>query len=157
MARRPWIDDPAANINEYIKKQPSLPAHYNLAAQLDHWRQHGIVIFEQAVDPDLIDELLEDIEVLVRHPSDYEVTVDLGGGNHVPIKNLSMEQLIGRDNIKINNLHFISKAAIRCALNKFAASFLTHVFQDMPCMQQSLFFIRGSQQPIHLSARRLKT
>jgi hypothetical protein len=32
----------------------------------------------------------------------------------------------------------------------FAASFLQNVFQDTPSIIQSLFLIRGRQQPVHL-------
>jgi len=148
--RRPWIDEPDASIDEYVSSAPSLPVDYDLKAQLEHWREHGIVIFEQAVDERAIDALLEDVECLVTHPTEYEVTVDPGGGTHIPIKQLSTEELLQRGNLKVNNLHQISKAAVRCALNKYATSFLRHVFRDTPCVQQSLFFIKGSQQPIHL-------
>jgi phytanoyl-CoA hydroxylase len=148
--RRPWIDEPDASIDQYIGATQFPSTDYDLKAQLEHWREHGIVIFEQAVDLAVIDTLLEDIESLIRHPAEYEVTVDPGGGAHVPIKQLSTDELVHRDNLKVNNLHQISKAAVRCALNRYATSFLRHLFQDTPCVQQSLFFIKGSQQPIHL-------
>jgi len=148
--RRPWIDEPNASIDDYMRSAPSLPTDYRLDEQLEHWREHGIVIFEKAVDEQVIDSLLEDVDCLVTHPTEYEVTVDPGGGAHAPIKQFSTDDLLQRGNLKVNNLHHISKAAVRCALNKYATSFLSHVFQDTPCVQQSLFFIKGSQQPIHL-------
>lgn len=73
-----------------------------------------------------------------------------GGKLHCPIKEVSTDDLLQRDRLKINNLHTISKAALQCALNGFTTSFLQHVFQDSPCVLQSLFFIKGSQQSIHL-------
>ncbi len=79
--RRPWIDEPNASIDDYIRSAPSLPTDYQLDEQLEHWREHGIVIFEKAVDEQVIDSLLEDVECLVTHPTEYEVTVDPGGGD----------------------------------------------------------------------------
>ena len=148
--RRPWIDEPSASIDEYVRTVSTRPTAYDLKEKLEHWREHGIVIFERAVEYSLIASLLNDVKCLVDHPTDYELSVDLGGGPHVPIKQLSRSDLLKRDRLKVNNLHHISKAAVRCALNKYATSFLSHVFRDIPCVQQSLFFIKGSQQPIHL-------
>ncbi|MBA2269488.1 MAG: phytanoyl-CoA dioxygenase family protein [Chthoniobacterales bacterium] len=151
LSRRPWIDEPGASIDEYVSKVGPAPDDYDLKDQLNHWREHGIVIFEGAVSHDTIDALLADIDYLVHHPKDFEISVDLGGGRpHMPIKELEPRDLLGRTSLKLNNLHSLSKAAIRCALNKYATSFLRHIFQDTPCVQQSLFFIKGSQQPIHL-------
>ena len=149
--RRPWIDEPGASIDEYVRTVSTRPTAYDLKEKLEHWREHGIVVFERAVQPSLIESLLSDVECLVDHPTDYELSVDLGGGSsYVPIKQLSRSDLLQRDRLKVNNLHQISKAAVRCALNKYATSFLSHVFGDIPCVEQSLFFIKGSQQPIHL-------
>jgi phytanoyl-CoA hydroxylase len=39
---------------------------------------------------------------------------------------------------------------VQCGLNKFAVSFLQNVFQAPPSILQSLFFIRGSEQPVHM-------
>jgi phytanoyl-CoA hydroxylase len=150
-ARRPWIDEPDASIDAYVKSVNSPPVDYDLKAQLLHWREHGIVIFENAVPHSIIDSLLADIDCLVRNPKEYELTVDLGDGKpHQPIKEVPSSDLLGRESLKLNNVHFLSKAAIQCALNLFAGSFLRHIFRDTPCVQQSLFFIKGSQQPIHL-------
>jgi len=149
--QRPWIDDPGASIDAYLRSLPSLPSEYDLKAKLEHWRDHGIVIFEGAVDSSTVDSLLDDVDCLVRNPSEYEVTIDVGGGQpHMPIKNFSASELLDRASLKVNNPHFVSKAAVRCALNKYATSFLGHIFREAPCVQQSLFFIKGSQQPIHL-------
>lgn len=149
MARRPWIDEPNASIEAYVQSLAQ-PEDYDLPAQLEHWREHGVVIFEGALEAGAIQELLDDIDYLVRHPSEFDITVETRGERHRPIREIASEELRERDRLKINNVHFISRAALRCALNRFVASFLGHVFRDAPCILQSLFFVKGSQQPIHL-------
>ncbi|MSU61412.1 MAG: hypothetical protein EXS31_03290 [Pedosphaera sp.] len=147
--KRPWIDDPYASIDDYVATEAPCK-DYDLKKQLEHWRDHGIVIFENAVDTATIDALLSDIDHLVHHPTEFEITVETRGELHRPIKEVTTTELLDRDRLKINNLHFISKAALRCALNRYIGSFLQHVFKDNPCILQSLFFVKGSQQPIHL-------
>ena len=150
-ARRPWIDEPGASIDDYVNSLADPAVGYDLKEKLEHWRDHGIVIFENAVSDETISGLLSDIEYLIDHAADFEISVDFGDCRpHRPIKEVPQGDLRGRTSLKINNLHSISKAAVRCALNKYATSFLQHVFRDKPCLQQSLFFIKGSQQPIHL-------
>jgi len=149
IAQRPWIDEPDASIEKYVNSL-ARPEDYDLKAQLQHWRDHGIVIFENAVDPQAIDRLLADVDYLTRHPSEFDITVETRGQLHRPIKEISTAELLERDRLKINNLHFISRSALRVALNRFISSFLHHIFQDNPCILQSLFFVKGSQQPIHL-------
>ena len=71
------------------------------------------------------------------------------GGIRVPIKEVDTAELLQTKELKINQIHEVSRAAVQCGLNTFAASFLQNVFQDTPSILQSLFFIRGSQQPVH--------
>jgi phytanoyl-CoA hydroxylase len=146
--RRPWIDEPNAAIDAYVKSVATIH-DYDLKEKLKSWKENGIVIFEGAVDNTKIDSLLNDIEYLVHHRQEYEITVEMPGGGHAPIKEVDNAELLQSKRLKINQIHEISKAAVQCALNAFATSFLQHVFQDTPSIIQSLFFIRGSQQPVH--------
>ncbi|MGA9996511.1 MAG: phytanoyl-CoA dioxygenase family protein [Pyrinomonadaceae bacterium] len=146
--RRPWVDEPDAAIKAYVNSVATIK-DYDLKEKLESWRENGIVIFEGAVDTAKIDALLEDVDYLVQHQKEFEITVEVRG-QHYPIKEVETAELLRSERLKINNLHTVSKAAVQCALNRFATSFLRHVFQDIPCVMQSLFFIRGSQQPVHL-------
>ncbi len=145
---RPWIDEPNAPIDAYVKSVANIN-DYDLKEQLESWHENGIVVFEGAVDTAKIDSLLGDVEYLVHHPKEFELTVETRGELHLPIKEVETAELLQSEKLKINHLHSISKAAIQCGLNRFATSFLQHVFQDTPSILQSLFFIRGSQQPPH--------
>ena len=146
---RPWIDEPNAAIEAYVKSVPTVN-DYDLKEKLESWKENGIVIFEGAVDTAKIDSLLKDVEYLVQHHKEFELMVETYGGNRVPIKEVDTDELVQSPRLKINQLHEISKAAVQCGLNAFATSFLQNVFQDTPSIIQSLFFIRGSQQPVHL-------
>lgn len=146
---RPWIDEPNAPVGEYVKSVATIH-DYNLEEKLQSWRENGIVVFEGAVETAKIDALLNDVEYLVHHQKNFEITVENPRGLHVPIKEVETDELLQSERLKINNLHTISKAALQCGLNRFAGSFLQNVFQDNPSIIQSLFFIRGSQQPAHL-------
>ena len=147
--RRPWIDEPNAAIEAYVKSVATIN-DYDLKEKLESWRENGIVIFEGAVDTAKIDSLLNDVEYLVHHQKEFELMVEMPGGIQVPIKEVDTAELLQTKELKINQIHEISKAAVQCGLNSFAASFLQNVFQDTPSIIQSLFFIRGSQQPVHL-------
>ena len=147
--RRPWIDEPNAAIEAYVKSVATIN-DYDLKEKLESWKENGIVVFEGAVDTAKIDSLLNDVEYLVQNQKEFEITVETGGGNHVPIKEVDTAELLQSERLKINQLHEVSKAAVQCGLNAFATSFLQNVFQDTPSIIQSLFFIRGSQQPVHL-------
>jgi hypothetical protein len=46
---RPWVDEPNADIDAYCRSV-ARPEDYDLRAKLDYWREHGVVIFEQAID-----------------------------------------------------------------------------------------------------------
>jgi ectoine hydroxylase-related dioxygenase (phytanoyl-CoA dioxygenase family) len=145
---RPWIDEPDAAIEAYVNSVANIN-DYDLKEKLESWNENGIVVFEGAVDTAKIDSLLTDVDYLVHHPKEFELTVETRGETHVPIKEVETDELLQSERLKINHLHSISKAAVQCGLNRFATSFLQHVFQDTPCILQSLFFIRGSQQPVH--------
>ena len=143
----PWIDRPDADIERRLAGLGSSlsPA---LRRNLIAWRERGIVIFEQAVAPDLIDRFVADLAHLKDHHRDYELSVELAGKTK-PIQDYRREEL-DSNRIKFNHMHTISGPACRLSLNREVCEFLTQVFDDAPCVLQSLTFIRGSQQPIHI-------
>jgi phytanoyl-CoA hydroxylase len=146
---RPWIDEPDAAIEAYVKSVATVH-DYDLKEKLECWRENGIVIFEGAVDHSKIGSLLSDVEYLVHNQKDFEITVETPKALHVPIREVETADLLQSERLKINQIHEVSKAALHCSLNGFATSFLQNVFQDTPSVLQTLFFIRGSQQPVHL-------
>jgi len=144
---RPWLDEAHPDIRAYVAAQ-SDRLGFDLAEKLQRWHDDGLVIFENVVDPRLIDALDSDVEYLRRHPMDFAIEVELRG-EQGDIKRLSADEL-DSSGIKFNNIHTISRAAAKLSLAREVMQFLGHVFRGPPCTLQSLTFHRGSQQPIHV-------
>jgi phytanoyl-CoA hydroxylase len=142
-----WIDRPNADISGYVSGS-GWRGGFDLGARLKEWRERGIVIFEGAASPALIDEYLADIAEMKSHHKDYDIGVELAGTTR-PIRDYQREDL-DSDRIKFNLVHSISRAACLLSLTREACEFLGHVFGSPACVLQSLTFTKGSQQPIHL-------
>ena len=143
----PWIDKDDCDIDAYVGSLSERPA-FDLAEKLRRWRDDGVIVFEQAVDGNLIDRYLEDIDTLVRDYDAYEVPIEIRG-----------QQMSSRDidgfpanltRVKLNQMHCFSLAAARLSLTSVVTEFLGHVFDLAPSVCQSLTFWRGSEQPIHI-------
>ena len=146
---RPWIDKPDADIARYVAALQKRPTAYNVEEYLHRWRDEGIVVFENAVDHRLIDELLTDVREFTENPDRYDLTIETQG-EHRASHEVSIDAIKRQPNLKLNNFHELSARAVEASLNAPTADFLSHVFGEPACLLQSLFFIRGSQQPIHL-------
>jgi phytanoyl-CoA hydroxylase len=147
MIGRPWIDLDDADVDAHLAKTSE--AHdFDLRAALLRWRDEGVVLFENAVDPLLIDALTADIDYLRSHFRDFDLGVEvLGVQKH--IRELTQSELES-SGLKFNSIHSISYAAARLSLTRKVAVFLRHVFDGPPCALQSLTFYKGSQQPVHI-------
>jgi phytanoyl-CoA hydroxylase len=151
----PWIDYPDADIDAYVAKVAQ-PEDYDLKAKLECWREHGVAIFEQAVDPSLLDALQDDLAYLMDHSGDFEVLVE-HAGQQKPVCAYDRATLATMDRLKYCNIQTVSRAAARLSLTRSVTSFLSHIFMDVPCLLQSLLFNRGSQQPLHLDYPYVRT
>lgn len=147
-ANKPWIDEPNCDVERYVNQVAQIE-DYDLNEKLNFWKEHGVVIFENAIDTKLLDLVQEDVKYLIDHYSDYDLSVELAGVQK-PIHEFDKATLANVDRLKFCNIQTISRAAAHLSLNKFVTSFLTHIFKDQPCLLQSLLFNKGSQQPIHL-------
>lgn len=147
-AQKPWIDHPDCDIEGYAAKVAQ-PGDYNLKEKLLFWKEHGVVIFENAIDTSLLDLMQEDVQHLIKHHTEYELLIEKAGVQK-PINQYDAATLANVDRLKFCNIQTISRAAAHLSLNKCVMSFLSHIFQDAPCLLQSLLFNKGSQQPLHL-------
>jgi len=150
----PWIDAPGADIDAYVNRI-SEEVDFDLHAKLTEWRSRGVVVFENAVDRELIKALLHDVEYLRRHFADFELSVELKG-EHRDIKKFTATDL-DSDGLKFNSIHTISRAAALLSLTARVCTFLRHVFGAPPCVLQSLTFYKGSQQPAHIDYPYVRT
>lgn len=144
---RSWIDLESPDVRAYVSRI-SDEVGFDLEKKLTEWHERGVVSFEKVVDPALIDALLDDVEYLRKHHSDFELTAE-NRGVQKPIAEFTEEEL-DSSGIKFDSIHTISRAACRLSLTKTVMSFLRHVFESPPCALQSLTFYRGSQQPAHI-------
>jgi ectoine hydroxylase-related dioxygenase (phytanoyl-CoA dioxygenase family) len=152
---KPWIDREDCDIPGYVA-QVAHPEDYNLREKLEFWREHGVVIFERAVDPLLLDALQEDLAHLIAHSAEFDVLIE-HAGQQKPVSEFTPAALAGMDRLKFCNIQTVSRAAARLSLTRAVTSFLSHIFRDAPCVLQSLLFNRGSQQPLHLDYPYVRT
>jgi phytanoyl-CoA hydroxylase len=150
----PWIDRPGANIAEYVRNLKNNPG-FDLEGQLTRWRDLGYVIFEQAVDHNMIDLLLSDIDYARSHFKEIDLEMEVRGMRK-PLAELTQEEL-NADGLKFNSVHGISKAAAALSTTPMVSQFLRHVFGEPPTTLQSLTFFKGSQQPVHIDYPYVRT
>lgn len=144
---RPWIDLDSVDVRAYVARV-SDQAGFDLERKLVEWHKRGVVSFENAVDVQLVDALLDDVEYLRKHARDFELMAEYRGVQK-PIADFSADEL-DSSGVKFNSIHTISAAACKLSLTKAVTTFLHHVFGAPPCVLQSLTFYRGSQQSAHI-------
>jgi phytanoyl-CoA hydroxylase len=150
----PWIDKDESDIDAFLKnfkQKDSLP--YDLGEKLKFWKKNGYVIFEKAIQHDLIDTYLSDIEELINNHSKYEVLVRLDkpefSDNPIrQVKDVSIDVLRGKS-VKVMDFHNPSVAGKKLMLHPNIIGFLAAVFDEKPIAMQSLTFLYGSQQDTH--------
>ena len=151
----PWIDRPDADIDAYLARLDEDPG-FDLRSALECWRRDGVVVFEQAIEPALLDAFEADLQELRTRPEAYDLTVEVRGSRHIPIAEVDRSEL-GSPGVKFNHMHTVSGHAVRLSLHRAVSGFLRHVFQHAPCVTQSLTFYKGSQQPIHIDYPYVRT
>lgn len=145
-ANIPWIDQRSPDIDAYCSLH--IEETFDLKEKLTQWHNEGIVIFENAIDESDICNFKNDLDELIAENHFYDLEIDFAG-TRKPISQFSSEDLKSHDNLRFNNIHFISNTARKLSLSKTVVHFLRHIFQDQPCAMQTLCFNKGSQQPVH--------
>lgn len=144
--RLPWIDRDDADIEQYCRTHAE--DSFDLRDALTSWKNDGVVIFPGAIPATALDAFDHELNRLIESPHDFHQEVKIGAtSKHTP--NCSSEELRACDNLRFNNIHYISPAARKLGLCPAVVRFLHHVFQETPCTMQTLTFNRGSQQPAH--------
>ncbi len=142
-----WIDQPDADIDRFMDQQPKKYG-FDLRQKLLDWRKTGIVIFENVVDHQLIKRFEDDLDHLRAHNTEYELTVGINEETR-PVATFTRAELES-DRIRFTQAHTISHAARQLSLTEHVCDFLNAVFLSPTCVEQSLTFYKGSQQPIHI-------
>jgi ectoine hydroxylase-related dioxygenase (phytanoyl-CoA dioxygenase family) len=142
-----WIDQPDADIDHFVDQQ-SEKYGFDLRAKLLEWRKTGIVVFENVIDHALIAQYEADLDHLRAHNTEYDLTVGIFEETK-PIAAFTPAEL-ENDRIRFTQAHTISLAARRLSLTKEVCAFLNAIFLSPVCVEQSLTFYKGSQQPVHI-------
>jgi ectoine hydroxylase-related dioxygenase (phytanoyl-CoA dioxygenase family) len=116
------------------------------AGYLRHWIDHGFVVIEGAADHDAIDQVLADIEDLWTS-NDPRIWVDYIAGEE---RHLEPVEPRHKDmQVKLLDAYAWSAAAQKVVFSEKTMRFLRLVFEAEPMAFQSLYFERGTQQPMH--------
>jgi phytanoyl-CoA hydroxylase len=147
-ATLPWMDAALATVDEYLESLgPAAAAEPDLRERLLMWMQFGYAVMPGAIEHELIDAYLADVEELFeRREGPTMLTLDPLGLR--PINTLSAEDL-DTPALRIMDFHNQSIAGKKLALHSSIVSFLTHVFRHTVVCMQTLTFIHGTQQGAH--------
>jgi phytanoyl-CoA hydroxylase len=152
----PWLDRPFRQIDEYVDTLgPEAGDKAELRYRLLNWSHFGYAIIPRAIEPELIDALMADLDELIENHERFHVMVESHIHEHTPIKEIDIGMLRdfrdGRSDLAMRIQDFIhnSIAAKKISLHPNITGFLEHVFRDRVVAFQSLNFTRGSEQHIH--------
>lgn len=148
-ATLPWLDRPEADIEGYVRglgaaaKDPEL-----LIEQLQSWRNNGYVLLPQAIEPELVDALLGDVEELFDNCSQYSILINSESKGIHPAREFKREDFT-EHHMRVLDFHNNSIAGKRISLHPKLVSILEHIFREPVVAMQSLTFIYGSEQTTH--------
>ncbi len=144
----PWLDKYYLEIQAYVDSLPpeQLPA-YDLEAQLAHWMRFGYVTFAGAVDADLIDDYLADVDEFMGAPGGSKIKLAIENYGVNEAGDLPPEAF-AEHHRRIMDFHNASTAGKQLALHPLVVEFLGHVFRERVIAMQSLTFDYGTEQPV---------
>ncbi len=116
------------------------------AELLNAWIEHGFVVIEDAVPHAVIDAVRSDIESAWRGDDDRNCAEYLVDGR-IDVGACSPERRSSQ--IKLLNMHAVSKATRDAIFAPEVAGFLDLVFERPPLAMSTLAFERGTRQPLH--------
>ncbi len=108
--------------------------------------ERGFVLLPKAVDVEVVDRVLEDVEDVVSGKIHRKASFWDSTGHHIEPAN--RENTLERE-AKILDMHEASEAAQQALFSPAIARFLNIIFERPALAFQSLGFLRGSQQGIH--------
>jgi ectoine hydroxylase-related dioxygenase (phytanoyl-CoA dioxygenase family) len=148
-ATLPWLDKPEADIEGYVRglgsvvKEPEL-----LIEQLHSWRNNGFVLLPRAIEPELIDALLGDVEELFHDCSKYSILINSESKGIRPAREFNPGDF-NEHHMRVLDFHNNSIAGKRISLHPKLMNILGHIFRENVVAMQSLTFIYGSEQTTH--------
>lgn len=143
-ASLPWPDrkDFKKKLGEKLAARTVSPEE---AADLENWNRDGFVIWRGAVDPALIDELLQDYETAWRERPECRLVYNRKG----PAPWAQMGDRGEFRRFRVMDFHNLSGAAAAIMMHPEILNFMRLIFDEKPVGIQTLFFEYGSEQGVH--------
>lgn len=117
-----------------------------LTTLLEHWLEHGYVIIEGAVSPELCRALGDEIRGIYENGSNVHIAQNpLEGGTG----RRNVEPGTSPDRMRIVDMYANSELARDVLLAPRISEFLRTIFGELPLLFQGLTFEMGSQQGLH--------
>ncbi|HEY7577711.1 MAG TPA: phytanoyl-CoA dioxygenase family protein, partial [Acetobacteraceae bacterium] len=135
-----WTDRP-----DWLTRLRALAATGHIdqaeAEQLAHFADHGWLVMQRAIEPDLVDAFVADIRRLHQHPG-YYATTDFRGGRHQKLNGNQPDTLES-----IYDLYVNLQTSRRVCMHPRITRFLGQVFQaKVLAFQQLLFQVTNGHQ-----------
>ncbi|HXU30832.1 MAG TPA: phytanoyl-CoA dioxygenase family protein [Thermoanaerobaculia bacterium] len=148
-ATLPWLDRVYGEIDAYVDALPAAERPpYDLREALIRWMRFGYMFLPGAIEVELIDAYLADLEEVRQTRDRHRVEVMVEGYGQRPISELPEEAFAVR-HLRYIDFHNSSIAAKKILLHRQVAGFLRHVFRAEMVAMQSLTFIHSSEQWTH--------
>jgi ectoine hydroxylase-related dioxygenase (phytanoyl-CoA dioxygenase family) len=142
----PWLDRPFAGVDDYVSSLDGR-AEDGLRERLLHWMQFGYVVLPAAIDHELIDAYLADVEEAFAR-REHSTNVMIEGYGVRALRECSPEQLAIK-HLRVMDFHNASVAGKKLSLHPKIVGFLRHVFREPPVAMQTLTFMHSSEQATH--------
>ncbi|CAN7644420.1 phytanoyl-CoA dioxygenase family protein [Phenylobacterium sp. LjRoot225] len=143
----PWIDKVEGDVASAAKALGKVLTSEEVT-WLERWRTDGYLVIESAADEGDIDAFLEDVRWAVQHRQELDFNIEVRG-EQVRFAGTSEADLFGGQ-MKFQQFHTYSKAAVALSLSAKIQRFLALVFEQPAVVLQSLGFWRGTEQPAHI-------
>jgi phytanoyl-CoA hydroxylase len=141
-----WIDRPEAKAGLWRRRLSGEISREQVRA-LEHWAEHGYVVFEGCIPHEVIDAALDDLDRFWRERRHISIDLLTTGErtfmDAVPPETQSSP-------VKINDLYLYSDAVRRIMLDEQIVRFGELIFGDQVVGCNSLMFEYGTQQPPHV-------
>jgi len=147
-ATLPWLDRILREMDAYLASvEPDPAERFRLRGQLLHFMHFGYVVFEGAVEHQLIDAYLADVYDLFDQRC-LNVPISSHYNAYLPVREYP-EKDYYKHGLRIIDFHNSSVAAKKLSMHRKVISFLGHVFREQVVAMQSLTFMKSTQQEIH--------
>ena len=138
-----WTDAPdaVAQLDAMVLDSAIIP---NMRDDLAHFIAHGWLVKPGAIEPALIDQFVDDIHTVHRHPGKFVRTDHRNGGASLQVTGETPDRFESLLDLFVN-----LESSRRVCMHPCIARFLIAVFQARPLVFQQLLFQRSNGHLFH--------